>query len=355
MNITASCRFSQARGGPVERAGMSSKRAREPVKGESSAYHDLSRRDKRPRVFSAQDDPTGLKPTSPDGSSFVEKHVPTPSPSPGPAPPRPPRDNLHEKYRKMMKKHEADRAPSTSLRSTGREMKARRRLMQQAAPDADEIVYLDVEGGGDRKTAKVVLLNGRGALLFAAEMVPFKSPEPAEGEQMPPGSWKRSGCRPLARRAWVREELRRRISGRYLGGHAVTDDLARFGLQDLVPTSKLRDTGRYGVFRQPSQQGGTAMRKLKDLAKVFLNITIQAGSGQHDPFVDADTCRRLYLLKQKAWERAIVLGIEESVPPEMCDAAKAPKATQSRKRQRMCSEDLTISVRGSRREVRLIF
>lgn len=95
----------------------------------------------------------------------------------------------------------------------------------------------------------------------------------------------------------VQKTVAKLISGKFLVGHAVHNDLSILQLNH--PRHKIRDTSRFKKFNQLTR--GTP--SLKMLTSRFLNVNIQ--DGEHSSIQDAQAAMQLYMLHRKEWEAEI--------------------------------------------------
>lgn len=87
------------------------------------------------------------------------------------------------------------------------------------------------------------------------------------------------------------------LKGRILVGHALKNDLKVLMLSH--PRKQIRDTATYRPFMR-YVHGKFKPKKLKDLAREHLGMTIQGG--EHTPDEDAQAAMLLYKAKRKEWE-----------------------------------------------------
>lgn len=98
-------------------------------------------------------------------------------------------------------------------------------------------------------------------------------------------------CRMVVHR-WLQERP-------ILVGHALINDLAALRINH--PWFLIRDSATYLPFTKPCCRGACPKR-LRDLAKEELGISIQEDGGPHCPIVDARTAMELYKRKQIQWD-----------------------------------------------------
>ena len=91
------------------------------------------------------------------------------------------------------------------------------------------------------------------------------------------------------------------LKNKILLGHALKNDLDVLELSH--PRHMIRDTARYRPYMRKHRNDKYRPRALRELAKDFLNTTIQGG--EHDPSEDARTAVMLYRLKMHEWEREL--------------------------------------------------
>ena len=117
------------------------------------------------------------------------------------------------------------------------------------------------------------------------------------------------------------------LKGKILVGHALRNDLKVLMLGH--PRNATRDTATYRPFMR-YVRGKFKPRKLKDLAKEHLAMTIQGG--EHTPDEDAAAAMKLYRHKRSEWETALRVfkGDGSKAPkPVRQDLAAAAAADES--------------------------
>lgn len=99
------------------------------------------------------------------------------------------------------------------------------------------------------------------------------------------------------------QEVAGLLKGKILVGHALKNDLLALMLKHN--RGQIRDTARYRPYMRPhGRKGGKFKpRKLKELSKQFLKMTIQ--EGEHDSGIDARAAMMLYKFKEEEWEQFI--------------------------------------------------
>lgn len=75
-------------------------------------------------------------------------------------------------------------------------------------------------------------------------------------------------------------------------GHSLEDDFYALKLNEEEYSCEIREISEFSIFKRTSQMGGFEKRKLKELAKDFLNATIQ--TGHHSSIIDARIALALY-------------------------------------------------------------
>lgn len=89
------------------------------------------------------------------------------------------------------------------------------------------------------------------------------------------------------------------IRGKILVGHALENDLECLRISH--PPEQIRDTSQYIKFMKYNPYYGCYQRRrLRDLSKQFLGMTIQ--EGEHDSVIDARATLRLYKMVAEDWE-----------------------------------------------------
>lgn len=77
-------------------------------------------------------------------------------------------------------------------------------------------------------------------------------------------------------------------------GHSLDDDFKSLKLNDDEYECEIREISEFTVFQRPVSCSGYERRKLKDLAKDFLNASIQ--NTHHSSVIDARVALALYRL-----------------------------------------------------------
>ena len=86
-------------------------------------------------------------------------------------------------------------------------------------------------------------------------------------------------------------------------GHGLVNDLQVLDL--FHPYHMIRDTSVYVLFmRRSRRDGGLRCRRLVDLAKSFLGVTIQ--NGEHSSVEDAAAAMSLYQLVKDDWDEWVL-------------------------------------------------
>ena len=99
--------------------------------------------------------------------------------------------------------------------------------------------------------------------------------------------------------AECREKVAKILKGKVLVGHALKNDFSALMLSH--PKEDIRDTAKYRRFQR---FGGNKWRprKLRDLVKENLDMTIQEEGQSHDSVDDANAAMGLFKLARGEWE-----------------------------------------------------
>ena len=95
------------------------------------------------------------------------------------------------------------------------------------------------------------------------------------------------------------------LFGKILVGHALKNDLSALMLDH--PRSFIRDTATYKPLMKVTGEGGGKHRprKLKDLAKEFLEMEIQREGEEHSPIEDAKATMEVFKNFRQKWEKQV--------------------------------------------------
>ena len=95
------------------------------------------------------------------------------------------------------------------------------------------------------------------------------------------------------------------LIGKILVGHSLKNDLRALLLTH--PRHDIRDTANYKHYMKARGKNGGKLRprKLKELAKEFLNIEIQIDGEAHSSVDDARAAMELYKVQRSAWEKSL--------------------------------------------------
>ena len=102
-----------------------------------------------------------------------------------------------------------------------------------------------------------------------------------------------------------REMVMNIISDKIVVGHALRNDF--YALKITHPWHMIRDTARYEPFMKEDQisHGILIPKKLRELARDKLGLTIQEEGNPHDSIQDANAAMELYKKARRKWEKAI--------------------------------------------------
>lgn len=171
------------------------------------------------------------------------------------------------------------------------------RLTKHVAMDC-EMVGIGF-AGKKHQLARVSIVNQMGEVLLDKYVRPVETVVDYRTEV--------SGIRPrdLRDRAEdfiaVQREVAQLLTGRFLVGHAIYNDLKVLQLQH--PQRALRDTSKYRPLVQRVTGGATP--SLKTLARCVLGENIQIG--EHSSVEDARAAMRIFNRYQEEWERSVRL------------------------------------------------
>lgn len=129
------------------------------------------------------------------------------------------------------------------------------------------------------------------------------------------------------------EEARQRVfdltDKKILVGHALKNDFK--ALLMTHPRYLVRDTATYPPYMRAGGRGGGKLkpRKLRDIAKEFLNRSIQVEGQEHNSVDDAKAAMDLYIRARTAWERHITdkakgkgVGVKKAKKPTEAGVGK---------------------------------
>ncbi len=102
-----------------------------------------------------------------------------------------------------------------------------------------------------------------------------------------------------------RKKVGQLLKNKILVGHSLKNDFAALMLDH--PKSQIRDTARYKPFMRASGRNGGKLRprKLRDLVKDHLNLTIQKEGEAHTSVEDAQATMKLYKAVRETWEKEL--------------------------------------------------
>jgi RNA exonuclease 4 len=95
------------------------------------------------------------------------------------------------------------------------------------------------------------------------------------------------------------------LKSKILVGHSLKNDFAALMLDH--PKSQIRDTAKYKPFMRASGRNGGKLRprKLRDLVKEHLGLTIQKEGEAHTSVEDAQATLKLYKSARETWEKEL--------------------------------------------------
>lgn len=107
-----------------------------------------------------------------------------------------------------------------------------------------------------------------------------------------------------------RRKVSQILKNKILIGHSLKNDFAALMLDH--PTLQVRDTARYKPFMRASGRNGGKLRprKLRDLVKEYLGITIQKEGQAHTSVEDAQATMKLYKKVREQWEKEVEKDLE---------------------------------------------
>ena len=98
------------------------------------------------------------------------------------------------------------------------------------------------------------------------------------------------------------KDIAKILKNKIVVGHSLKNDFNVLLLRHS--RNMIRDTATYRPYMRNSFGNKFKPRALRDLAKQYLQITIQ--EGEHDPGIDARTAMELYKLEYDNWEKGLV-------------------------------------------------
>jgi RNA exonuclease 4 len=102
-----------------------------------------------------------------------------------------------------------------------------------------------------------------------------------------------------------RKKVGQILKGKILVGHSLKNDFSALMLDH--PKSQIRDTAKYKPFMRASGRNGGKLRprKLRDLVKENIGLTIQKEGEAHTSVEDAQATMKLYKSVRETWEKEI--------------------------------------------------
>uniref|UniRef100_A0A7S1G1A7 RNA exonuclease 4 n=1 Tax=Corethron hystrix TaxID=216773 RepID=A0A7S1G1A7_9STRA len=109
-----------------------------------------------------------------------------------------------------------------------------------------------------------------------------------------------------------RETVLEMIKGKVLVGHGLKNDLKVLKIHH--PWYDIRDTARYEPLMRsdPTSPGNFIPRKLKELAMICADMTIQCEGEQHCPIEDATAAMIVFRTKRVKWEKSIEWKVQKT-------------------------------------------
>ncbi len=101
------------------------------------------------------------------------------------------------------------------------------------------------------------------------------------------------------------------LRGKILVGHALQNDLQVLGIHH--PWHSVRDTATHHQFMKRDRYGRVVPSRLRDLAKIHLDIDIQRPGRPHCPLEDACATMALYRKSQVHWDCMAA----QNIPPNL--------------------------------------
>ena len=123
--------------------------------------------------------------------------------------------------------------------------------------------------------------------------------------------------------AEVQARVAELIKGRVLVGHAIHNDLKALLLSH--PRHKIRDTSTFQPLRELA---GNKQPGLRTLARLVLDIEIQAKHAAHSPVEDAQATMAVFRTQKAAWDASLGIGVKKHDAPRRTPSLRRPKSTE---------------------------
>ena len=123
--------------------------------------------------------------------------------------------------------------------------------------------------------------------------------------------------------AEVQARVAELIKGRVLVGHAIHNDLKALLLSH--PRQKIRDTSTFQPLRELA---GSKQPGLRTLARLVLDIEIQAKHEAHSPVEDAQATMAVFRTQKEAWDASLGIGVKKHDAPRRTPSLRRPKSTE---------------------------
>lgn len=123
--------------------------------------------------------------------------------------------------------------------------------------------------------------------------------------------------------AEVQARVAELIKGRVLVGHAIQNDLKALLLSH--PRPQIRDTSTFKPLRELA---GNKQPGLRTLARLVLDIEIQAKNQAHSSVEDAQATMAVFRTQKEAWDASLGIGVKKHDAPRRSSSLRRPKSTE---------------------------
>ena len=91
------------------------------------------------------------------------------------------------------------------------------------------------------------------------------------------------------------------------------------------PRHKIRDTSTFQPLRELA---GNKQPGLRTLARLVLDIEIQAKHAAHSPVEDAQATMAVFRTQKAAWDASLGIGVKKHDAPRRTPSLRRPKSTE---------------------------